>query len=720
MKYLERRLSLAAVIAISISSMLGSGIFVLPGVAFSFSGPSLWLAYLIGAVCVFPAALSKSELATAMPASGGTYIYIERTFGPCAGTIAGLGLWLAVLLKSAFALVGIGAYLSILTDLPLQSTALVLLTGIVALNILGIGKVSSVLIYVVVVSLLSLIGLSGVGMYQFEPALMADPFPKGLHAVFQTAGLVFVSYAGVTKIAAIAEEVKNPNKNLPLGIMISLIIVTIIYCVVTFVMAGNLPIETISGDLKPVYTFGVKLGGKWLGVFAAVIAIATMGSMANAGLLAASRFPFAMSRDKLLPSILGTLNPKFLTPVISIIASGVMIATAIAFLNVEKIAKLASAFLIMMFILENLTVVILREMRVRWYQPGYRSPLYPFVQIVGVLSGLYLLVSMGSVAILAAAGAGIPGAVLYFVYSQFRTERRGVIGNRGIRKDLTEPDQEDPLVQEYHDAEVNAQVVVALFGQERSPEMVTEMGLALADKGKLEVVYITEIPEQTGLQDITDETPEVNSLARRIGMMSAKTNSDIEFEHFYCHDLYKTVHEISRRFHCMWLVKEWGGRTKGAFTVNNHMHWLENHLACHLMTFRDAGVRYINKICICVEPGLEDPLVVDTTDHLAVVENAEITFLSILSFEADDAQVLKQELSLRNLAKVCSRPTHIDVRRAVGHVQGIIDASKDFDLLVLRDQREHSKLSRWFGTSQDRIMAKASCSVASVLPAGSH
>jgi len=98
------------VLAISISAMLGSGIFVLPGLAAGMTGPSVWLAYIVAGVCVLPAALSKAELSTAMPTSGGSYVYIERTFGPLAGTVSGLGLWLSLLLKSAFALVGFGAY----------------------------------------------------------------------------------------------------------------------------------------------------------------------------------------------------------------------------------------------------------------------------------------------------------------------------------------------------------------------------------------------------------------------------------------------------------------------------------------------------------------------------------------------------------------------------------------------------------------------------------
>ena len=111
MTSLIRTLSLPSAIAISIGGML-SGIFVLPGVAFGITGPSVSLAFLVAGICIIPAVLSKSELATAMPKSGGSYVYIERAFGPLFGTISGLGLWISLLLKSAFCLVGFGAYLS--------------------------------------------------------------------------------------------------------------------------------------------------------------------------------------------------------------------------------------------------------------------------------------------------------------------------------------------------------------------------------------------------------------------------------------------------------------------------------------------------------------------------------------------------------------------------------------------------------------------------------
>ena len=119
MKKLDRKLKLSAIIAISVAGMLGS-IFILPGIAAAKTGSSIWLAFLIAAICILPAVLSKSELATAMPSSGGAYVYIERALGPLLGTISGIGLWISLLLKSAFALVGLGAYILIFTSVSLD------------------------------------------------------------------------------------------------------------------------------------------------------------------------------------------------------------------------------------------------------------------------------------------------------------------------------------------------------------------------------------------------------------------------------------------------------------------------------------------------------------------------------------------------------------------------------------------------------------------------
>ena len=269
------------------------------------------------------------------------------------------------------------------------------------LNILGVKKVGKALTYVVSLTILTLLALAGATSFTADLSLLSPFAPEGVSGILSGAAMVFVSYAGVAKVAAIAGEIRNPEKNLPRGILISLLIVAIIYCLSSFMLAANIPYSQFQGDTHPIYTLSMKLGSYGIGVFVSFIAVLTMVSMANAGLLAASRFPFAMARDRLLPSVVGRLSPKFLTPILSIVMSGLVIALAILFLDIGPIAKLASAFLLLIYMVENFTVIVLRETRVRWYQPGYLSPLYPITQILGILFCLLLLVAMGEIVFIA-------------------------------------------------------------------------------------------------------------------------------------------------------------------------------------------------------------------------------------------------------------------------------------------------------------------------------
>lgn len=722
MKKLERRLGLGAVVSISVSAMLGSGIFVLPGIAATTTGPSVWLAYILASLSVLPAALSKAELATAMPTSGGTYVYLERTFGPVVGTISGLGLWLSLLLKSTFALMGFGAYLKVLAPgVELVPTSLLILLFIVVLNILGVGKVSGILMAVVGLCIVLLTGISVGSIFTFNFEYMDPLFPEGLGGLATSTALVFVSYAGVTKVAAIAEEIKEPETNLPRGILISLALVTFIYSGVTFLLFGNLPSSEIANNLKPIYSLAVHIQGPLLGMITAVIAVITMSSMANSGILASSRFPFAMARDKLLPSFLGKLNRRFLTPVWSIIFSGLVVAFVLLNMDVGKIAKFASAFMLLIYMAENIAVVVLRESRVQWYKPAYKSPFYPFSQIFGIIITAVLLSYMGlkfvSFAVLSIC---IPGLLIFLIYSRKKTDRKGVLGIRGKRQDLVAEKQTlTPRSRlENMDLSQDANVVVTLFGKERSPEMLIEMGVALAEHTNCEVAHITEVPEQTDLNDLMDEPAELRSLRRRVVAMAVEKKEPITFDPVVSHDLARTVYHISQRLHCQWLLIEWRGKTAGAFTIHNPMGWLKGHLRCNLGIFRDAGVRYIRKILCFIKGNENDAVVINTADHLAEVNRADITLISIIDPDTDEAEEQRLERSLKELAKTCNSRTNIVLQKHSSPVEEVLLHTVEFDLFIFGGS-PHTFMSNLFGSDDDKLLAKAACSVISVQSAPS-
>lgn len=711
MSKLEPRIGIVSVVAICLGAALGSGIFVLPGIASGLTGPSVWLAYLAAGICVLPAALSKSELSTAMPSSGGTYVYLERTFGPFVGTVAGLGLWISLLLKSTFALVGFGAYLAVFTNAPVQFTALSLLCAIIILNVVGVSKLSKSVLFIVSIIIVYLALLVIAGSFTFEAERLDNLFPKGFSGFVKATGFVFVAFAGVDKVAAIAEEVKDPSKNLPRGILISLLIITILYTGLSFIFVGNFEAAGFAEDLRPVYTLSAKIGGPWLGYVAGVLGVLTLTSMANVGVMAASRFPFAMARDSLLPNFLGYLSPKFFTPTFAIIFSGGTIALAILLVEVEKVVKLASAFMLCIYIAENVAVIVLRENRVQWYAPSYRSFLYPWVQGFGILACLAILGLMGlTVAFALGAAVGVGGFV-YFFYGRQRTSRKGVVGIRGRRQDLIEERQQIIPEKEELFFFDQAAVVVSLFGEERSPEVLLELAAALSEGGKVEVVHLTEIPEQMSVEDISVETSTIKSLRRRFQAMSIDKNFLVEFEPIVSHDIFKTVHEISNRLHCNWLVKEWGGRSRGNITIHNQMGWLEEHLACNVATFRDKGIRYFRKIIVYVEQGPHNPLIIKTCVKMAEMNDAELVFVRWVPSEFTEKRVKAEEAFIREATQVFAPDSLAQVVQGTHELFDIVALTAEYDLLIMGAQPSQSFFEAMFGTKQDKITERAACSV---------
>ena len=433
---LERRLGLFSVIVISLSAMSGSGLFVLPSLAYAEVGGGAWLAYVIAALVVIPGAISKSELASAMPTSGGSYVYIERVFGPLFGTMMGLALWASFLLKAAFALIGFSAYLMFVQAeygeyVTSLEAALGMLVIISIVNILGIKRVKVVQTPIVAVALIFLIGLTIMAVIngdadwsRIEPTLetSSDWIDMG-----ETAALVLVSYAGVTKVAAIGGEIKDPGRNLPGGILTSLAIGATLYALIVAAMIAVIPDSSFfdsSGHAieDPVRVFAYEVGGHNVSILAAIVAILTMTSMSLAGILAASRYLFAMSRDYLLPEALEKVHEKYETPHLAIILTAIMMAFALITIDVHAVAEYASGFQIMAYVLMCISVMVMRKATSShaWYQPSYSSPFYPLLQLFGIASGCSLLYFMGLEAFYGATTAFIVGGILYFGYGKNR------------------------------------------------------------------------------------------------------------------------------------------------------------------------------------------------------------------------------------------------------------------------------------------------------------
>jgi len=410
---LSKELGLFDVYAISTGAMFSSGFFLLPGLAAAETGPSVVLAYLLAGIFIVPAMLSGAELSTAMPRAGGAYYFLDRALGPMVGTVGGLGAWFALVLKSAFALVGMGAYLALVADVPIKPVAVALTVVFAVLNAVGAKETSRLqrILVTALVGILILFILQGIAWIGAEPRGVGErmtPFLAfGAEGLVATVGLVFVSYAGLTKVCSVAEEIRRPERNIALGMGLSLVTATVIYVVGVLVMVAAVEPSGLRSDLTPVATAAREI-------------------FACAGVLSASRYPLAMARDRLLPGPLAELG-RHGTPKLSIFITAGVIAASILVLDIQGLAKLASAFGLLLFALLNLAVIVMRESGIETYDPGFRSPLYPWMQVAGMLIPLWLIAGMGQMALLFTLGLVGVCLVWFFAYARARVVRTGAI-----------------------------------------------------------------------------------------------------------------------------------------------------------------------------------------------------------------------------------------------------------------------------------------------------
>ncbi len=437
---LKKELGLLEVFTISTGAMFSSGFFLLPGLASQYTGPSVFLAYLVSGILILPAMFSMAEISTALPRSGGAYFFLDRSLGPLAGTIGGLGTYFALMFKTAFAIIGIGAYAAIFWDVPVKIIAIMVTLIFMVLNLIG-AKQSSGLQNFFVIFLLLVVGTFIIdGLYNIFFSDRVDLphvnenfkpfFTNGLEGIIITAGFVFVSYLGLTKIASVSEEIKNPERNIPLGMALSLVITGLIYFLGVFVMVAVIEPAEFADDLAPAATAVNKLfnwlPGKWGSYLMTGAAMAAFASTGNAGLLSSSRYPLAMGRDNLIPPVFSKLGKKG-SPMYAILLTTFFILFFILILSEQGIAKLASTFQILIFVFINFSVIVFRKSKIESYDPGFRSPFYPYMQIAGIFILMVLIVYLGWISILFSLGIVLIGVAWYYYYARVRVKREGAI-----------------------------------------------------------------------------------------------------------------------------------------------------------------------------------------------------------------------------------------------------------------------------------------------------
>ena len=682
-KELERDLGLLAVMAISIGAMVGSGIFILPGLAMKTAGPAVVFAYFLAGVLVLPAALSKSEMATAMPEAGGTYLYIERAMGPLFGTIAGIGTWFSLTFKGALALVGGAPYLVLLFDLPVTPVALTVAALLIVLNVVGAKQTGRMQIAIVAIMLAVMIWFIVAGAPTVESARFGGFFDSGIDGILGATGFVFVSYAGVTKVASVAEEVENPDRNLPLGILGSFVITAVIYIAIVTVMVGVADRAALTDTETPMQIAAENVLPA-IGVGAVVIAaLLALISTANAGILSSSRYPFAMSRDGLAPDIFENVSERFETPVNAITITGGVLLVLIAFVPIDDIAKLASAFKILVFILINVALIAFRQGSIEAYEPSFKSPLYPLPQLVGIGGGVVLLRYIGFVPLVGAVVITAGSMVWYYLF----VYRRGGVGREGAMTDAFRRSVgRNAVEQTESEVETNGDEVLVAVTERTSLAVERSLidlavDLARTREGGVRVVRFDDVPDQTPLPQSAQRLTEADqAFEDRLADRATDSVIPIRYGEIVSHDTRHAIVNYAANVGTDTLIIE---RSPGStHLLGSDADWIEDHAPCDVVEVSNLDHDTAEHIGVITDEGPFDPTKVGLADALATAVDGTLTFYFPVAADAPESRRNTIEDYFSELVALCEAPVETRIIES-GTDDAIEIAARDSDVIVV-------------------------------------
>jgi APA family basic amino acid/polyamine antiporter len=455
---LRKAVGALSLTAMGLGAIIGTGIFVIIGEAIGKSGPAIVLSFaLAGITCVF-SALSYSELASTIPVSGSAYTYSYATLGELVAWIIGWDLILEYGVSVAAIAVGWGGYLQSLLDSVLgvhlpdaisqapgdggtfNLPAVVLVLAVAALLCVGVRESArtntamvafklGVLVLFVILGAYAIFFHSGGGAGSFSPFT-----PHGSSGVVDAAALIFFAYIGFDAVSTSGEEAEKPQRDLPIAIIGSLVIATVIYVIVALITVGLAPTDKLAGSTAPLAD-ALKLGGgygSWAADILSLGALVAITSVVLTILYGQTRIMFAMTRDGLLPRGYGKLS-KRQTPVRITVGFAIGIALLAAFIPLSEIAKLVNIGTLFAFILVNVGVIVLRRTEPDM-ERGFRVPFVPVFPLIGCALCVYLMTRLEATTWLRFGGWLVVGLVIYFLYGRTHSRLQ-----RGETRPAAEP-----------------------------------------------------------------------------------------------------------------------------------------------------------------------------------------------------------------------------------------------------------------------------------------
>jgi amino acid transporter/nucleotide-binding universal stress UspA family protein len=729
---LAKDLGPLAALTIGVGTMIGAGIFVLPGDAILRAGSFASVAFVLGGVIAMFTALSASELGTAMPRSGGAYYYVNHALGPLFGSVAGWANWLGLAFASAFYMVGFGRYIARIFDVggsigvgpvSLSSVTIAALVGgsfFVLINYVGAketGKLQNVIV-LILIAILAVFTL--LGTLRADPANL--PAPSTVGETLGTTGFIFVSYLGFVQITSVAEEIQEPGKNLPRAVIGSVVLVTVIYALVLIVMSAAVPqgfIADLVTDIAPgetqpiaVVEVGRQLQGALMGgalLFGGLLATA---SSANASILASSRINFAMGRDRIVTPALNEIHPRFGTPYRAIGITGGLILLFILVGDIALLSGAASGLHLIIYGLLNIALIAMRYVNPEEYQPDFTVPLFPLLPILGTVLSFALLAYVEPDARLLSFGIAAAAIVWYLLYARSRTEKQGILGKYILSRPDEMPEAAVSAAASVQPDGGQFRVMVPLANPRHERDLITlASAIAKQRNGTVVATHIVTVPDQTALASAAERADEIDETSQQLldgaREHAAEFDVPVETHTILSHRSFEEVFTAAETHDADLVVMGWGSDSHGSpGRAESAYDEVIGDPPCDFLVFRDRGFDP-DRILLPTAGGPDSDLSAETAVTLQEQFGSELTLLNVANEgEEESARAFLEEWAAEHDVD------DAELLVETGDVEAAIERAADDATLVIIGATEKGLLSRLIsGSLVLDVVEDVDCSV---------
>ncbi len=706
---LDRTLGMYSALMISIGTMIGSAIFVLAGTSYATAGPGASLAIFLAGIAAVFTGLSFAELVTVVPKAGGGYVYVkEATGNNIIGFICGWGFWLGYAMSCGLFALGFGNFVHyIFPFIPQMATAYVLVVYVAFTNIRGT-KSSGNLQNIITTVLIALLALYVVvGVFHIDMGNQKPYTPFGMSGVFNAMGFLYMTYIGYGLITTASEEVIEPEKTIPKAILISIAAVIVIKTSVFFIGSGILPWnELVPGVTDtPMIDTAMKIGGRFGGyLFAFAGILATLSSI-NTAVMASSRTSFAMARDNRLPGIFKTVNRRTKTPVVSIVATSVIVVVAVSIRDLEHISTVTSIFSLTGYSLVNVALIIFRKKSPE-LERKFRVPFFPVTPLLGIGVNLFLIIQLAIsdfIALAIALGVIAAGVLYYYlVMPKLKYATKGI-----ATADI-------PEIREERNADRENEIIIPVSNP-RTAENLLNFGrkIAAAESSTTVVpVKVNVIPDNLltisdyeAMQRNRDGDEAVIALLKKY-----EGEPGIKPVLIHSRDIFHAVMSVVHKEKNPLVLMGW----HGAGIVKYMYRMLQEAPAdVGLLRIHDknAGKPHtgaeFKRILFPYGGGKYSQMTAKVVNRIAKAYDATITLLHVIDHGEDRAET---EEYLKGSIERFDQPVEIMVCEG-GLVEKVVEFSAQYDLVVMGASLDWGIQEMVTGLRTDRVVDLAECSV---------